>query len=157
MHILQIGQTTQLPPWRVPASRRRLKSWLALRHVWIKTSTRHGVSQSSGKRTFFKPLALTDFGSLFSSVITLHPTTMERCSRILFSYLRDLQSLIDLSPLIAELTWEMWTPIALEDLRYWQTSSGSDVSPYHSSDVRGKWRWITPELDEMNDDGGRNE
>ena len=42
----------------------------------------------------FKPLVLADCCSLFSCVIKLQPTCLERYSRILIAYIRDLQALI---------------------------------------------------------------
>ena len=54
-------------------------------------------SRSNTKIILFKPLVLTDCCSLFSCVIKLQPTCLERCSRILIAYLRDLQSLITFS------------------------------------------------------------
>ena len=48
-------------------------------------------------RPMFKPLVLTDCCSLFRCVIKSQPSTLERCSRVFVSYLRDTQSMITFS------------------------------------------------------------
>ena len=58
----------------------------------------HALPQTSVQPTaLFKPLLLTGCCSLFSCVLKLQTNAQERCSGILISYLRDLQSLIAFS------------------------------------------------------------
>ena len=55
--------------------------------------------QKSGKTIYclFRPLLLTDCGSLYSAILRIQPKSKDNCSKLIMNQLRDMQSLMDMS------------------------------------------------------------